>query len=412
MSLFPPLRQPVLRRGRTIELHRDGGSHNQVFRSYWAVAAIPALAATACQNDHARNAMPAAVALLPAAVSPAPLSVSKSIALTDEATACVVDSFEFRVVCRGREGEEVVAYGREGDGPGEFRGLSLVARVSLGRLGVVDGRLNRLTIFDASGDRVSEVALPPMYLADGIRQGTVFGSEVDLAAFSLGDSILTRIYSVVDINSGEFTWTRGSMNGIADTECGGLDKGVPRPGAGYVFWACRRELVFLDDRDANAATVVTSPAYREELPSERDVEAFSEGLTRLGGRMAMPRSAADPYVETFREEPKRWFNVPGALRFDSKDRLWVAITLDRDTFSYFEIWIGNEYAGSVRVRDRAMGFDLVQNTLAVLVERQPGPDGIAPRGIDWYDISELECQASEAERGCSLHPRSEGTAAP
>ena len=383
-----------------------------MFRSHWAVAAILALAATACQNEPARNAVPTPLALLPAAVSPAPLSVSKSIALTDEETACVVDSFEVQVVCRGREGEEVVAFGREGDGPGEFHSLSLVARVSLGRLGVVDGRLNRLTIFNASGDRVSEVALPPMYLADGIRRATVFGSEVDLAAFSPGDSILTRIYSAVDINLGEFTWKRGDLNGIADTECGGLDKGVPRPGAGYVFWACRRELIFLDDRDANAAMVVTSPAYQEELPSERDVEAFAEGLTRLGGRMAMPRSATNPYVETFREEPNRWFNVPGALAYDSKDRLWVATTLDRDTFSYFEIWIGTEYAGSVRVRDRAMGFDLFQNTLAVLVERQPGPDGIAPRGIDWYDISDLDCRASEAERGCSLRPRSEGAAAP
>ena len=364
------------------------------------------LAATACKNELADNAISAPLALLPVATSPAPLSVSKRIALADEETACIIDSFEFRVVCGRREGEEVVAFGREGDGPGEFRGLSLVARVALGRVGVVDGRLNRLTTFNATGDRVSEVALPPMYYPDGIRQATLFGSEVDLAAYSPGDSILTRIYSELDINSGEVTWTRGGMNGIADTECGGLDKGVPRPAGGYVFWACRSELVFIDDRDADAATIVTSPAYRDELPSERDVEAFAEGLTRLGGRMPMPRSAADPYVETFREEPKRWFNVPGALVFDSKDRLWVATTLDRDTFSYFEIWIGTEYAGSVRVRDRAMGFDLFRNTLAVLVERQPEPDGIAPRGIDWYDIRDLDCRASEADKGCRLSPRS------
>lgn len=383
-----------------------------MLRSYWAVAAIPVLAATACQNEPVRNAMPAPLALLRAAASPAPLSVSQSIALANEQTACVLESFEFRVVCRGREGEELAAFGREGDGPGEFRGLRLVARVSPDRLGVVDGRLNRLTIFNATGDRVSEVALPPGYLADGIREATVFGFDIDMTAFSPGDSILPRIYSEVDINSGEVTWKRGGMNGIADTECDGLQNGVPRPGAGYVFWACRRELVFLDDRDADATTLVTSPAYQEILPSARDVEAFAEGLRRLRGRMPMPRSAAEPYVERFREEPRRWFNVPRALVFDSKDRLWVATTLDRDTFSYFEIWIGTEYAGSVRVRDRAMGFDLFENTLAVLVERQPGPDGIAPRGIDWYDISHLDCRASKAEWGCRLRPRSEGTAAP
>ena len=289
---------PVLH-GRSLRLRVAGGP-NRRFRSCWTVAAVAALAATACQNEPVRNAMPAPLALFPAAASPAPLSVSKSITLADEETACVVDSYEFRVVCGRREGEEVVAFGQEGDGPGEFRGLRLVARVSPGRLGVVDGRLNRLTIFDARGDRVSEVAFPPMYLADGIRRATLFGYEVDRMASSPGDSILTRIYWELDINSGEVTWTRGGMNGIADTECGGLNQGVPRPAAGYVFWACRRELVFLDANDADAATVVTSPAYRRELPSERDVEDFAEGLRRLGGRMPMPRSAAAPYVETFR----------------------------------------------------------------------------------------------------------------
>ena len=240
------------------------GSPDPVFRSCWAVAAVAALAATACQNEPAHIAIPEPLALFPAAASPAPLSVSKSIALADDETACVVDSFEFRVVCGRREGEEVIAFGKEGDGPGEFRGLRLVARVSPGRLGAVDGRINRLTIFDATGDSVSEVAFPPMYLADGIRQASLFGYEVDMMASSPGDSILPRIYSEVDINSGEVTWTRGDVNGIVDTECGGLFHGVPRPAEGYVFWACRRELVFFDANDAAAATVVWScPAFTD-----------------------------------------------------------------------------------------------------------------------------------------------------
>ena len=105
--------------------------------------------------------------------------------------------------------------------------------------------------------------------------------------------------------------------------------------------------------------------------------------------MPIQRSATEPYVAEFREAPKRWFNVPGALAFDAKDRLWVATTRDRDTFSYFDIWTETRYAGSVRVRDRAMGYDIFGNTLVVLVEREPGTDGIAQREIDWYDISEL-----------------------
>ncbi len=373
-----------------------------MLRRISVVAAITALAATACQNESAPSAIPAPLALLPTASAPAPLSANKTIALADEHVACVIDSFELRVVCRGREGDHIVAFGGEGDGPGEFRGLRLVARVSLGRLGAVDGRLNRLTIFDSAGDRVSEVALPTALLFDGIRGATLFGSGVDMAAFTPGDSVLPRVYTEVDIHSGEVAWTRGGINGIVRTQCGGLENGVPRPGGGYVFWACRREMVFLDDRDSPAATLVTSPGYRETLPSERDVLAYAEGLTRLGGTMPMPPAAAEPYIADFRESPSRWFNAPHPLVFDSQGRLWVSITLDRDAFSYFEVWSGTEYAGSIRVRDRAMGFDLFGNTLAVLVERQPGPDGIAPRGIDWYDIGDVDCQASEAERGCRL----------
>ena len=79
-----------------------------------------------------------------------------------------------------------------------------------------------------------------------------------------------------------------------------------------------------------------------------------------------------------------------ALVFDSLERLWVATTRDRDNFSYLDIWIGTEYAGTVRIRDRLMGYDILGSTLAALVERKPGPDGVALRAVDWYDIGDVE----------------------
>ena len=44
----------------------------------------------------------------------------------------------------------------------------------------------------------------------------------------------------------------------------------------------------------------------------------------------------------------------------------------------------------LRIRDRLMGYDLMGSTLVALVERKPGPDGIAQRATDWYDIGALE----------------------
>ena len=54
------------------------------------------------------------------------------------------------------------------------------------------------------------------------------------------------------------------------------------------------------------------------------------------------------------------------------------------------MWIGADYAGTVSIRERLLGFDLLGSTLVALVERRPGPDGIALRAIDWYQIDGLQ----------------------
>lgn len=63
---------------------------------------------------------------------------------------------------------------------------------------------------------------------------------------------------------------------------------------------------------------------------------------------------------------------------------------ERDAFSYFDIWTGTDYAGTVRIRDRLMGYDISDPTLAALVERPPDENGDAHRATDWYDIGEVE----------------------
>ena len=98
-------------------------------------------------------------------------------------------------------------------------------------------------------------------------------------------------------------------------------------------------------------------------------------------------------LEEFRSTPKR-YGVH--YRVDDQDRLWVLTERDREEFSYLDIYVGPELAGSVRVRQRAVSFDVFGSTLAVLVDRPVGPDdgdGYPDRGIDWYDIGELEFEA-------------------
>ncbi len=143
----------------------------------------------------------------------------------------------------------------------------------------------------------------------------------------------------VDANTGQVLWTRGVENLVA--ACPLLRPGPPRPQGGWVLmglWECEGKLVFLDHHDSQDAAVFDSPTYVAELPNERD----------------------------------------------------VATNLDRDDFSYFDIWVDTDHTATVRIRDRLMGYDLMGSTLVALVERKPGPDGIAQRAIDWYDIGGLE----------------------
>ena len=149
--------------------------------------------------------------------------------------------------------------------------------------------------------------------------------------------------------------------------------------------------MFIDDRDDVHGTAITAPTYVPELPNERDVDAYREGISSIGrgSGMSLPKSAWEPYLAGFRETPKGWFLAGDPLVYDAQERLWTATTRDRDRFSYLDVYEGTEYMGTVRIRDRLVGYDILGGTLAVLVERQPGVDGIARRAIDWYQVDEV-----------------------
>ena len=96
----------------------------------------------------------------PVATSNAPLTGINSIALADESTACVIESYEDRIHCLGPNGQAVGAFGRPGEGPGEFRSLMDVVGGPNGTIGAIDWGLARMTVFQTTGTLVSEVSLP------------------------------------------------------------------------------------------------------------------------------------------------------------------------------------------------------------------------------------------------------------
>lgn len=92
------------------------------------------------------------VSLVPHAASVVPLSGGTNIRLVDEETVCTRESYEYRVHCTDVSGSEVSYFGRQGQGPGEFRyGSSPLVRGPDSTIGVIDIGLDRMSVFSPTG---------------------------------------------------------------------------------------------------------------------------------------------------------------------------------------------------------------------------------------------------------------------
>ena len=323
-----------------------------------------------------------------------PLSSGGSIALlSDENTACVIDSYEVQVRCINRSGDVVGVFGREGEGPGEFgRPPSLVGGAD-NTVGAVDVRLNRFSVFEPSGVLVTEVVLPgAAFTMAPVQRFSTTIAGVSIVTFDpnvveagAGPGGMLALFEI-DIESAEVV--REEVPPVdAEVECGMIIYGIPNPAGGWVYVACEGHMVFVAG-DGDVA-VLRAPTYTGELPNERDMESWREterGMRRLGGGWDREE------LERIRKTPKHYHLLLGQQKFDERGRLWIATQRDRDEYSYLDVYLPGEAAfiGSFRVNDRIMGFDLLGSTLVVVVERQlspEDPDGIAGRAVDWYDVS-------------------------
>ncbi len=332
-------------------------------------------ALSACSTPEAE---PVTLTLMPAerfAATEVPLSRSVAIALVDSTTACVVNSYEVQVLCMQSDGSTVGAFGREGEGPGEFVGALSLTRGPGGTVGVSDGGQRRLTVFEPDGAIVSSAITPFLFRPMAPFGRTAVGSYQMLADSAPSGALVIEL----DIESGEILWERAlahpSEMGV-DLECErGFSDGASNPEGKWAFGTCARTLVLWDGEDV---TTFDDPTYVPELPTTAEIEAFR--ARRLFG--STPQEAQ---VLQFAETPKRG-RIPGRSHlYDDWSRLWLATQRDRNAFSYFSIFSDTTYVGSVQVRDRVLGYDLLGNTLAVLVERPPeDPADIPGRGVDWY----------------------------
>ena len=356
--------------------------------------ALLTLTAACSQSDTTDNTIFTPEVIASAALPP---SENDEVALlADERTACVIDSYEVQVRCVDGEGTVVGVFGRKGEGPGEFGAPAALARGEEGTVGVMDLELGRFTVFEPSGVHVVDVVSPSALFSPLSPFGDIVsGASMDIMALMGGESsgsVMNRFD--VNIASGEVVREEGSPPGPWDVECGEVFYGMPDRAEGWAFVACEGHLVFVGDTgDTGDATVLRAPTYVPELPDEREVAQREEELMAFNRSLGVPASMnLEEPMERYRTTPKRYdLSMDGQL-FDAANRYWIATQRDLFEWSYLDVYENAEYVGSVKVRDRLRGFDLVGSTLIVLVDRQVGADdadGIPDRALDWYDIGDL-----------------------
>lgn len=320
--------------------------------------------------------------MIPIASSPTALSRNPSIALINDNTACVVDSYEHEILCLNRAGNQVGAFGGQGDGPGEFRFPRAVVRSLDQTVAVLDPLSSRATVFTTTGEFVAEVPLPEVFEPVSPIAETTFGTYTP--SFLSSDKVLAEI----EVPSGAILWQRELRSPAAmglPAHCG-LQWGAMNKGEVAVFGVCNSMLLFYSPDAGGQTRVVESPTFADELPNHRDIEEFREGARFLFDGDTVPAAA----VREFAETPKRDRIVGRSMVYDSSERLWVATQRDRDRFSYFDLYVDTAFVGSVQVRDRLLGFDILDSILVTLVERpfdEDDADGVPNRGIDWYDLN-------------------------
>ena len=372
-----------------------GWGHNSQVRSVvlrvaflWYVPVVAVLCLSGCASERAD--LSETIILSPLASHGAPISASNHVAILSEEIVCVINSYESHIHCVDRSNGNVAIFGGEGRGPGEFASLSGIGRSRDGHVVAMDIGEDRLTFFRPNGTLVSETRLPQSFSPTELHGDRLYGFEFVMPDFEK-EFEPSYVPMEVDILSGEILWKRTGLADVVDRECFNPAIGASTPGGGLILQVCEYELAHFVDKDALTATVLASPSYVEALPNERDLAAFMDFIIpvrTLAG--PVPESEMDAIAAGFLEKPKEWLLKPVPFGFDDRNRLWVATTLDRDAFSYFDVWSDTTYVGAVRVQDRLLGFDIFESTLVTLVERALDQDGIGERAIDWYDLGEID----------------------
>ncbi|MXX56563.1 MAG: hypothetical protein F4205_02750 [Gemmatimonadetes bacterium] len=250
---------------------------------------------------------------------------------------------------------------------------------------MIDPLASRLSVFKPTGELVTEVAVPRVFEPlSPIAETTVGTYMPDILSNK-------KILAAVDLSAGAVLWRRElrmpSDIGLP-SECG-LSWGAMSQGEVLAFGACHSQLLFYGAGGEGEVIVTEAPTYTGELPNQRDIDEYREGVGFLYRDGVVPDAAVQAFAQRRRVD-----RITGrAMTYDASQRLWVGAGRNRDRSSSLDLYLDMAFLGTVEVQDRMLGFDVLDGTLVVLVERgldeDADRDGMPDRGVDWYDVRDI-----------------------
>jgi hypothetical protein len=318
-----------------------------------------------------------------------------AIAWADDSSVAVIDGDEQQVNILTLSTGSSRVLGRNGDGPGEFRGAISVLANAHGELLVADMRLRRVSHFDEEQGFVRSQPLPGLPLA------LVGWAEDSLVAawMELGRSPRAVV--------GELNLVTGDVREVLslfDPDSGLSPPGNPNPFSPPLLSVAQRRDGSLLAGEGRAATyrivefdtsgtlkhVFGRPELEPEFPTSEQIAAARELNRRVtANQPARPPPEFRQMMEESLRQPNPFFG-PDAFAVDAEDRLWIATARNVGGRTALDVFNpSGELIETVEVRDRVMGFVFRGSRVAMVVERL-AEDVRGFHGVDVYEIGRRE----------------------
>lgn len=311
--------------------------------------------------------------------APLPWSASESLAVLGPDTACVLDTYEVRIVCGDRMWNRTTSFGREGRGPREMLVPGTLLPLPDGGLAYVDPRNDRVDLYSPELKWSTSVRMPGM--------GPVV-PPVD------NDSILTLMQTSFERDRRTLLLYDLARDTLADLRELRLDAAaVGRDSiAGYPLlrhadeWLVRvtgDAFLWMSPDGQTTMGVLRPPAFTPEFPDSLDLDEARTDLRGIFGRVL------ESDLERIRQRRKPAYPPGEIAQLDAGGRVWILSNRPAPAGTLIEVFDGTDYIGAVQVPARVLAFRIHDDILVALTRSvEMDSSGLYPRRLEWYRIAE------------------------